>query len=62
VEVDGTGSSIHRLPYLKMNCSGAFEVANNSFACARLVAWESDDAREELRTDSGAVIEMVGGA
>ena len=44
VEVDGTGSSIHRLPYLKTNCSGTFEVANNSFACARLVAWESDDA------------------
>ncbi|MGB8581098.1 MAG: hypothetical protein WCD47_09775 [Candidatus Sulfotelmatobacter sp.] len=29
---DGAGPCLHRLPYLKSNCSGSFEVTNNSLA------------------------------
>jgi hypothetical protein len=31
-EIEGGGSSLHRLPYAKTDCSGNFEVANNSLA------------------------------
>ncbi len=34
--LDGSGPSAHRLPYLKTNCSGSFEVANNSLSAAKL--------------------------
>ncbi len=30
VDVDGSGISLHRLPYIKTDCSGTFEVSNNS--------------------------------
>jgi hypothetical protein len=58
--IDGGGSSVHRLPYVKTNCSGTFEVSNNSFASASLVITGSDGVEERLETPNGAVLEMVG--
>ncbi len=57
--VDGTGESLHRLPYLKTDCSGTFDVANNSLAEARLMIRTGAGA-EELATKNGAVLEMAG--
>ena len=58
--IDGAGSSIHRLPYVKTNCTGSFEVANNSLARAVLRLEEQNRPVEVLETSSGAVLEMVG--
>jgi hypothetical protein len=58
--VDGGGSSLHRLPYIKTDCSGTFEVRNNSLAFASLVLESADEAPVRLETASGAVLEMVG--
>ena len=58
--LDGCGLSLHRLPYLKTNCSGTFEVSNNSLASASMVITRRDGSRETLQTRSGAVLEMVG--
>ena len=60
VTVDGTGSSLHRLPYLKTDCSGCFEVMNNSFSKATIQLKWPDGRVEQLKTDSGGVLEMVG--
>lgn len=59
VNVDGTGESLHRLPYLKTDCSGTFEVANNSLSRARIIL-RANGATEELGTNHGAVLEMAG--
>jgi hypothetical protein len=61
VRVSGRGRFVHRLPYVKTDCSGRFEVANDSLALARMVLRLPGRAAEELTTDSGAVLEMVGG-
>jgi hypothetical protein len=58
--IDGTGLSIHRLPYLKTNCTGDFEVTNNSLARAVLRLEQRDRPIETLETGIGAVLEMVG--
>jgi hypothetical protein len=60
VHIRGREASVHRLPYLKTDCSGRFEVANDSLALARMVLRRRGKAAEELRTDSGAVLEMAG--
>ncbi len=60
VAIHGAGTSIHRLPYLKTNCSGTFEVANNSLANARLTLSRKNEEVENLETRGGAVLEMVG--
>jgi hypothetical protein len=60
VRVSGRGRCVHRLPYVKTDCSGRFEVANDSLALARMVVRLPGRATEELTTDSGAVLEMVG--
>jgi len=60
-EIDGAGPSIHRLPYLKTNCAGSFEVANNSLAGAVLRLERRGGLVEYLETKTGAVLEMVGG-
>lgn len=60
VSVFGRERFVHRLPYVKTDCSGRFEVANDSLAVARLVLQRHGRAAEELTTDSGAVLEMVG--
>ena len=61
VEVDGHGSNIHRLDYKKTDCSGSFQVLNNSLAGGRLFLRQGDGAWEELETATGAVLEMAGG-
>jgi len=58
--IDGAGPSIHRLPYLKTDCAGSFEVANNSLARAVLRLERRGRAVETLETSIGAVLEMVG--
>jgi len=45
---------------VKTACSGRFEVANDSLALARIILHLPGRAAEELTTDSGAVLEMVG--
>ena len=57
---DGTGPGIHRLPYVKTNCSGSFEVVNNSLATAVVQLERRDGPNEVLETSVGAVLEMVG--
>jgi hypothetical protein len=59
-EIDGCGLSIHRVPYLKTDCSGSLEVVNNSLATATLRLKQRDGRVEELRTSDGAVLEMGG--
>ena len=54
------GLSIHRLPYVKTDCSGSFEVTNNSLARAVLRLERGGRATETLETSTGAVLEMVG--
>ena len=61
VEVNGSGPSIHRLPYAKTDGSGTFEVANNSLASAKATFRLPRTSSIALSTDSGAVVEMVGG-
>jgi len=62
VAFDGSGSSLHRLPYLKTDCSGSFEVANNSLAKATVRLRQIGGAAKEveLNTPTGAVVEMTG--
>lgn len=58
--LDGRGPSLHRLPYLKTDCSQTFEVANNSLARCTLVLIREDNTLEQLSTDGGVAVEMVG--
>ena len=60
VSVDGRGDSLHRLPYVKTDCSGTFEVANNSRARATIYFSRAGRPLEALSTEGGAVLEMVG--
>ena len=61
VKLAGGGAGVHRLPYQKTDCSGSFEVANNSLARASLCLQRHHGAMEKLETVDGAVLEMVGG-
>ena len=56
----GAGLNIHRLPYLKTDCSGGFEVLNNSLARASVRLQHQDGSVEQLDTATGAVLEMAG--
>lgn len=58
--IDGRGPSLHRLPYLKTDCSSSFEVVNNSLARAAIDLARPRHSPEQLTTAGGAVIEMVG--
>ena len=62
VTIDGAAPGLHRLAYLKTNCTGSFEVANNSLARAvlRIKNERQNQPVEVLETSSGAVLEMVG--
>jgi hypothetical protein len=60
VALDGRGSNLHRLPYLKTDCTGSFDVANNSLARAAVRVLQRGGAVEEFATTSGAVLEMAG--
>jgi hypothetical protein len=59
--LDGRGTSVHRLPYVKTDCTGVFEVANNSRATAELRLTMRNGQTDRLETAAGAVLEMVGG-
>ncbi len=58
--IDGAGPSIHRLPYVKTNCSGSFEVTNNSLAKAAVRLERRGRPDETLEGTTAAVLEMVG--
>jgi hypothetical protein len=58
--IDGRGPSVHRLPYLKTDCTGSFEVVNNSLASASVLIQSAGRPDERLETTTGAVLEMVG--
>jgi len=58
--LDGRGSSVHRLPYIKTDCTGSFEVVNNSLASASVLLQTASGQTERLETATGAVLEMVG--
>jgi hypothetical protein len=58
--VDGAGALAHRLAYVKTDCSGTFDVTNNSLASAALVLKRPGEAAMELNTGNGAVLEMAG--
>lgn len=58
--IDGHGASVHRLPYIKTDCTGSFEVRNNSLASASLLIETASGQPERLETAAGAVLEMVG--
>ena len=62
VAIDGGGPAIHRLPYLKTDCSGNFDVLNNSLASAVVRLLHRGGRVEELRTPRGAVLEFAGQA
>ncbi len=59
-KIDGSGVSVHHLPYVKTDCTGGFEVANNSLASASLLFESAGKPAEKLQTSTGAVLEMVG--
>jgi hypothetical protein len=59
--INGAGPGIHHLPYVKTDCTGSFEVANNSMASAVLRLERRGEPVETLETKAGAVLEMVGG-
>jgi hypothetical protein len=56
----GPAVSAHRLPYLKTDCSGTFEVMNHSLATATLQVTRAGEPPEQLRTEGGAVLELAG--
>ena len=58
--IDGSGPNVHRLPYIKTDCSGSFEVVNNSLASASILIESADKPAERLETATGAVLEKVG--
>lgn len=58
--IDGQGPSVHRLAYRKTDCSGDFEVLNNSMASASIVIERMGSPCERLETPTGAVLEVVG--
>ncbi len=58
--IDGSGPAVHRLPYVKTDCSGEFEVLNNSLSSALLGIVTTDGKIERLETPTGAVLEVVG--
>jgi hypothetical protein len=61
VTLDARGASMHRLPYVKTNCAGTIEVANNSLARAAVCLRWRTGLTEKLETALGAVLEMAGG-
>jgi hypothetical protein len=60
ISINGQSPSVHRLPYLRTNCAGNFEVLNNSVSAASLIIQRQDGSSEKLETSTGAVLEMVG--
>jgi hypothetical protein len=57
---DGSGANLYCLPYVKTDCTGSFEVANNSLARAVVCFERRARPVEKLETRAGAVLEMGG--
>jgi len=57
---DGSGPNRHCLPYTKTDCSGTFNVTNNSLAKAVIRLKSAGGRIEELETRNGAVLETAG--
>ena len=60
--IDGRGPGVHRLPYVKTDCSGSFDVVNSSLAGASVRLLGPGGHVEELQTRQGAVLELAGQA
>ena len=60
VLVDGSGSALHRVQYVKTDCSGSFEVTNNSLAKAVVRIERNRALIDRLETAGGAALEMAG--
>jgi len=58
--IDGSGSSAYRIPYQKTDCTGTFDVTNNSLAHACVVLDQKGKPPEKLETSTGAVLEKAG--
>jgi hypothetical protein len=58
--VDGRGASEHRIPYVRTDCGGTFQVRNNSLSSASIVIESPGGQTETLQTTTGAVLELVG--
>jgi hypothetical protein len=58
--IDGSGPTLHVLPYVKTNCTGTFQVRNNSLASAMIRLKRGDGTTESLESTSGAVLEKAG--
>jgi hypothetical protein len=56
--IEAAPPELHRLPYLKTDCSGTFHVANASLA--RAVVRFGINGGEMFETEAGAVLEMGG--
>jgi hypothetical protein len=59
-QFDGSGTSVHRLPYVKTDCSGSFDVLNNSLARAVVQLQREGERIDRFETPDGAVLEMAG--
>jgi hypothetical protein len=57
---DGSGPNRHCVAYTKTDCTGTFDVTNNSLASALLRLKGTRGRVEEFSTGSGAVLEMAG--
>jgi hypothetical protein len=57
--LNGRGDGAHRLPYTKTDCTGTFEVTNNSRAGAQIVI-HANGSCMELITECDAVLEIAG--
>jgi len=60
IRIEGPALTTHRLPYVKTDCAGSFEVANNSLARAKVRLLLPGQTPVELTTEIGAVLEMTG--
>lgn len=60
IAVHGRNGFVHRLPYIKTDCSGQFEVTNDSLAVAEATIYCAGKPSEGLTTETGAVLEMAG--
>jgi hypothetical protein len=60
VSIDGSGSALQRVQYVKTDCSGSFEVTNNSLAKAVVRVERNRALIDRLETTGGAVLEMAG--
>ncbi len=58
---DGSGENLQKIPYTKTDCSGTFEVSNNSLAQAQITIHLPGRDEIQMNANAGAVLEMVGG-